>query len=323
MGIIPETMVSNHGITPWHRQGTVIDRYLTGAEALILGGLDWTVNEQEVFYAKQGMFGLTYEEIENRKVLVRSDDSEALAVVSNTYEVMQNSELGDIADQLGVNVTTCGSMLGGRWPFLACDLGESPKFDGQEGLHRWLLITTRHDGQGSFLIAGVNARPVCENTVLIALREGQLFYNITHRSGANERLAAAKAALVGIYNGYDEFDAEVERLLAVQVQPGGDINFSTAMEQVFGPRPEMGDDGSSRKQDNYDRRRREIVDIYLSDTCENIRDTGWGLLNAINEWEIHSQGATKGAKRDARTMSKTLRQQFPLTAKAQRVLVSA
>jgi len=42
----------------------------------------------------------------------------------------------------------------------------------------------------------------------------------------------------------------------------------------------------------------------VSETCENISGTGWGALNAVNEWEIHSQGAFKGAKRDALSMSR-------------------
>ena len=60
MGAIPEEMVSNSGMTPWHRTGLVVDRYLSAGDAYWMGGLDYEVSKVPILDAD------TYEEVPER-----------------------------------------------------------------------------------------------------------------------------------------------------------------------------------------------------------------------------------------------------------------
>jgi len=308
MGAIPETMMSNSGTTPWHGIGTVIDRFCTGREALHLGGIAWGVHKSSLY------LGGSYTPLETH-VALKTTDGAVLDVVSPKYEILQNTELADIADELDLSVQTCGQMWGGKFVWMLVDLGESPRFDGtDEAIHRWLLISTWH-GSGSFRIEGVNMRVVCENTLKIAVSGGELFHSIQHRSSAQERLAEAKAALVETYTAFDEFDAWAAGLMDKAYSR---VTFGEELLPALFPKP--ADDATDRVKANWMERRADMRRIFDGPTIGG-EQTAWHFLQTVNEYELHVQGNDKG--RQARIAGNWAKDNFPLTNKAARILVRA
>lgn len=326
MGATPEStsifgdMVSNGGTTPWHGIGTVIDESCDGRRALEIARLDWDVRKGVM------IDGETFEPIPQRFVL-KADfadgtsgtigvdgDTATPQVVSDTYEVLQNTELADIVDHLGLNVQTAGSMWGGRFVWMLADLGASPRFDGSgEDMHRWLLASTWH-GSGAFRIEGVNIRVVCENTLRMAQQGhgAQLFHSIRHTRNADLYLKEAKRALTETYQAFDEFDEWAASLMA---QP-----FTTedmrhiVVPAVFGPMPKA--DAGARAQRNAVEKRRALGNIWRSET---VAANKWGAIQAVNEYEQHIQG-TPSAQR---TATKFVNGDFPLTSKAQAAVLAS
>lgn len=328
-------MVSNSGLTPWHGIGTVIDEaYTSGQRALELARLDWDVRKGVL------IDGETFEPIDKRFVLkadvavrdaagqvVREWDAESREmrpaleavtvgvdsngagtpqIVSDTYEIIQNSALAETVDALSLNVQTAGTMYNGRLVWMLADLGESARFDGSgEDMHRWLLLTTDH-GNGPFRIHGVNVRVVCENTLSAAVSGGDMLHTIRHTSSAEERIADAREALTETYTAFDEFDAAVQKLI--------DQPYSTEqmrremMPAVFGPMPH-GPDASDRKRQAAATKRKAIGDIWRSDT---VQANKWGAVMAVNEYEQHIQGTPSFS----RTATKAVENDWPLTRKA-------
>ena len=327
MGATPEAasrfgdMMSNSGLTPWHGIGTVIDEaYTDGRRALELARLDWDVRKGVL------IDGETFDPIPSRHILkadVKVDTPEGVVrqaatigvddegvgvpqVVSDTYEIIQNSVLGDTIDALNLNVQTAGSMWDGRLVWMLADLGQSERFDGTgEDLHRWLLLTTSH-GDGPFRIHGVNVRVVCQNTLTAALNGGELMHTIRHTSSASERIQLAQEALAETFTAFDAIDEAIAELL--------DQPYSTEqmrremMPAVFGVIPQ-GDDVSDTIKRNAAERRLQVGKIWRSDT---VQANKWGAVMAVNEYEQHVQGKPSFA----RTAQKAIENDFPLTKRA-------
>lgn len=325
MGAIPETMMSNSGTTPWHGIGTVIDRFVDGAEALQLGGIDWTVSKVPLYtmasnpttgYLGQATPSSRTQQLDGY-VALQDSNGRDISVVSPKYEVLQNAELADIADTLGLNVQTCGQMWDGKFVWMLSDLGESPRFDGtDEAMHRWLLISTWH-GSGSFRIEGVNIRVVCENTLRIAQSGGELFHSIQHRSGAQDRLHEAKLALVETYTAFDEFDQWAADLMDKHVTRA---TFGDEVLPQILPKPDA--DASDRVRNNWMQRRAEVRNIFDGPTIGS-QETAWHFLQTVNEWELWHQGHGKDAtRRDKQTAQAKAwaNARFPLTNKAASIL---
>lgn len=319
MGATPENtsrfgdMVSNSGLTPWHAMGTVIDDpSLTATQALEIARLNWDVRKGVMIDAE------TFEPIPNRHLLKAdfadgtsatiglNDDGEGVPqIVSDTYEIIQNSVLAEMAEALGLTAETAGSMWDGRFVWLCVRLGESPRFDGAEKMHRWLLLSTWH-GSGTLQTWGVNTRPVCENTIQLGQSTGQLFHSIRHTSSAEERIEEAKQALVETYNAFDELDVEIAKLID-QPYTTQDMR-RELVPAVFGPMPQ-GEDVSERKLQAAADKRRQLRRIWDSDTCDTNK---WGAVMAVNEYEQHVQGKPSFE----RTARKFIQGDFPLTRKA-------
>lgn len=319
MGAIPETMMSNSGTTPWHGIGTVIDRTVDGTEALQLGGIDWSVSKVPL-YTVTDPFAPKLEDtfkLVDSNVALQDSNGRNLSVVSPKYEVLQNEELADITDTLGLNVQTCGQMWDGKFVWMLSDLGESPRFDGtDEAMHRWLLLSTWH-GSGSFRIEGVNIRVVCENTLRIAQSGGELFHSIQHRSGAHDRLHEAKLALVETYTAFDEFDQWAADLMDKHVTRA---TFGDEVLPQILPKPDA--DASDRVRNNWMQRRAEVRNIFDGPTIGS-QETAWHFLQTVNEWELWHQGHGKDAtRRDKQTAQAKAwaNARFPLTNKAASIL---
>ena len=326
MGAIPEEMVSNSGMTPWHRTGLVVDRYLTADDAYRLGGLDYEVSKAALLDAD------TYEEVPDRFQLkagypswhakyMEDGNKPRVAVgtkpqiVSSQYEVIENIVLADIADVLDVNIQTAGTMWNKSFAWMLADLGESPKFDGDELQHRYLLIATHH-GKGNLVIAGVNYRVVCENTFNLAMRSGEMFHTIRHSSQASHRITAAKIALEDTYLAFDAQDLVIARMMDREIN---DATFRNLVAQIAPQIPDSALENEivSTKAFNARAETREaLFSIWNSETVPE--KTAWTAYQAVNEYELHHHGHNKG--RQERMAAKLVKQDFPMSAKAEGIL---
>ena len=84
---------ANNRFVPWHGLGTPVEKAMTSAEALELGGLNWEVNPKPVF-TETGF------EIPNYKANIRSSDNSVLGIVTDRYKIVQNKEAFAFTDAL-------------------------------------------------------------------------------------------------------------------------------------------------------------------------------------------------------------------------------
>ena len=326
MGAIPEEMVSV-GETPWHRKGLVLpdDTVLTPADAYTLGGLDYEIIK------KQMLDGDTYQPIEGRYLLKRKV-TDALhdkiigkkpQIVSDRYEIIQNYEMVELVDELGLPVATAGTMFNSSMAWMLLDLGESIAFKGtEEATNRYLLVAAHH-GTGNFVVYVVTVRVVCQNTYDIATRFGDLRWSIKHTSSAQERLVEARQGLERAYRAMDEMDHEIIKLLDKDFRSSQWEMLRDTIQPQVHAKTGMKRNGEwgqlNTKAFNAAKETRKQLDlIWHNDNGTIPRQTAFHAIQAVNEYEQHYHG--HGKNRDQRMMTKFINADMPMTAKATKVV---
>jgi len=322
MGAIPEMMVSV-GETPWHRQGLVLpeDTVLTPADAYTLGGLDYTIIKKPL------LDGDTYQPIEGRYLLKRQV-TDALQdtmigtkpqIVSDRYELIQNYAIKEIVDDLGLPVTTAGTMFNSSMAWMLLDLGDSIAFRGtDEATNRFLLVATHH-GTGNFVIYVVTVRVVCQNTYDLATRFGDLRWTIRHTSSAQDRLAEARQGLERAYRAMDDMDVEIQQLMDTPFRESQwEMLLDTVQPKVVA-RPGVKPNGewgtiNKRAVNAAIESRLQMRKIWDNENGTIANQSAFHAIQAVNEYEQHYHG--HGKNRDQRMMAKFIKGDFPMTAKA-------
>lgn len=160
----------------WHGLGTIVENAPTPAEALKIAGLDWNVEQWNLYATNGGTnHGLATERvvIENTVANVRSDTRAVLGLVGEGYTPIQNAELADFCSLLAeqgdaVRVETAGSIRGGAkvWFLLR---GESFSVRGRRNaddvLSPYILASNGHDGGTALRLTPTSVRVVCSNTL--------------------------------------------------------------------------------------------------------------------------------------------------------------
>ena len=148
---------------PWHGLGTMVQEAPTSADALRLAGLDWEVKQRSI----QVCGGA---KIENFKANVRSTDGKVLGVVSDRYQIVQNTEAFSFTDELvggDVRYETAGSLQDGRKIWLLAKMPTRKVIDDE--VEPYLCFSNTHDGSGAIRVCMTPIRVVCNNTLNLAL----------------------------------------------------------------------------------------------------------------------------------------------------------
>lgn len=133
---------------PWHGLGVQVMDAPTSYDALILAGLDWQVEQYSV-YTSAG------DRIPGYKVNTRSTDHAPLGIVTDRYQVVQNSDAFKFTDDLlgeGVTYETAGSLQGGRKVWLLARMPEKYIIAGDE-IAPYLVVLNSHDGSSGVKVA--------------------------------------------------------------------------------------------------------------------------------------------------------------------------
>lgn len=326
MGAIPEMMVSV-GETPWHRQGLVLpdDTVLTPASAYTLGGLDYKIVKSTMIDSQ------TYEPIPGRFLLKR-EVTDALhdtmigtkpQIVSDRYEIIQNREIVDLVDELGLPVTTAGTMFNSSMAWMLLDLGESVAFAGtEEATNRFLLVATHH-GTGNFVVYVVTVRVVCQNTYDFATKTGDMRWSIRHSSSAQDRLIEARQGLERAYRAIDDMDRDIMELLDRPFRESQWDLLVDAIQPSVAPREGEKRNGewgviNTKAVNAAAETRRQLDLIWMNDNGTIPRKSAFHAIQAVNEYEQHYHGHRKN--RDQRMMTKFIKADMPMTRTAERLV---
>ncbi len=285
------------GDMPWHREGVALQDPPDVRTGIVAAGLDWQVQKTDLFSHDQkkipGIYGMT-----------RSDTNVVLGVVKNDYSILQNTNAFAFFDPLirdgSLHLETAGALGQGEivWVLAQLTKGREIRPKKDDLVNRYLLLSNSHDGSAAVHVKFTPIRVVCQNTLTMALSEGNAL-KIKHRGDMDKHLAAAQElvqksiadydALSKHYQGMVEYELnsnKVEKYFA-RLYPVPDLSVIQTPEQFYKREANL------RAQDEL---------FYMFENGIGVRElkiegTLWAAYNAVTEFIDHPKDYKLGDNR--------------------------
>lgn len=294
----------------WHGLGQVLERYPTIEEARQIAHPWEPISEPlyrrvpTIVTHDEGGSTTTslteeYEEVEGFVASVRSDDGTTLGVNSDTYEIVTNKVLYEIAEAIegeakgSVQLETGGSLKGGKKVWLLIRLRDPLviRSDGGTATIPYYGLQNAHDGSGALRGQATMTRIVCDNTAqmadLDATARGTEFV-FRHTRSVRDRIEEAKDALAGWRHSVNEYQRFSDLLLTPDYYVTAEQAARFIEEFIPMPPPHT---VSERVVNNVETARAQLQCILYGETCESISHTAYGLLQASVEYVEHYRKA--------------------------------
>jgi len=293
------------GETPWHGYGSRVHDDATLDDWRIAAGLNWEVDERTVYYSRQVptvVGGNDFDlknvptPIENRKVLVRTDNQEPLGIVGKGYHVVQPEQVMDFYKELieanGFQMDTAGSLMDGKRIWALARIGESTRIFGQDKIDGYVLLATSYDSSMATTCQFTSVRVVCNNTLEWATQDGKGAFKIAH----NKKFDAdeAKGALGLTKETWELYEQQVNKLANTHVDLETALAFFTAV---------LGKDAITITEDGkpaYSPTFQKMFAAYERSPGANLKSahhTAWGLVNAVTFYQDHMAKTSKSGSR--------------------------
>ena len=265
----------NGRFVPWHGLGTPVQQALTSAEAIKVAGLDWRVEAKPIFTDNNI-------EIPGYKANTRDMDNKVLGIVSDRYQIVQNSQAFDFTDSLigeGCTYETAGSLMDGKRIFLLAKMPER-KILGDE-VDPYICFTNSHNGMGAIQVCMTPIRVVCNNTLNLALNSASRKWSTKHMGDMDSKLSEAKYTLRLANEYMDNLAVTAEQLANT---PVSDSEIIKIVEELF----PINENDSERKKANIQEARNQFMVCMVAPDILKFKNTAWGVINAASDWMSHT-----------------------------------
>lgn len=264
-------------------------------QAMVQAGLDWGVSLGTMYVNHLTPDGVQRIEVPERYAVQRTDTGYAVGVVGERYEPLTPREQAEWTDVLvqagasgiaGMGVTKDGGMGCRTYTVVEVGDGYRPAGMEDENLRVFLFTSNAFDGSTAFRASLAAWRMACINGLHINVRDLTSTWSIRHTSTMKERMELAQAAVRKAAGWGEALVVDAEELLAIPVAVDAGVE---ALQDLFPvPEPEYDDSGAqtnARAITNAVKRQELVTETWLTaDDLANIRSTGYGLLQAVAEW---------------------------------------
>jgi phage/plasmid-like protein (TIGR03299 family) len=294
----------------WHGLGQLMTTGASIEEWQKQAGMDYKVQRSVIRYATERDITTPdqFRTVDDKHVLFRSDTGAALGVVSDSYKVVQPTEVleffRDWAAHGGLTIESAGVLFGGRRYFATAKLSDAVSVDGgRDTIVPYALLSTSADGSLATECRWTTVRTVCNNTLTMA-RKGAAAFKVSHRS-----VFVADDARAVVESAHEEFGAfmTAARYLATTKMNAKDAEDMT-LQLLMKTNEEV-----TRASAGFNR----IMGLFngqgLGSNFETAHDTAWGWLNAVTEYVDHH---SRTRSEENRTASALWGQGDALKAKA-------
>lgn len=285
------------GERPWHGlgqklpEGEPIEVWLKEAQ------LEWHLKRLPVQYLVEGKLNT----MDDRFVLVRSDTSKALSIVSGDYRIVQPKEVlefyRDLMEDHGYALETAGALNGGRKVWALAKTGKTETADGNGGdeIAAYVLLATSCDKTLATTAAFTSIRVVCQNTLFFAIDDIKTGkrpqVKVPHNFSFDPKRVKIKLGLID-----EAWDAFMKKVKKMATRPMEKEEASSFIEALFGKKDDK--PLSSKAQREYE----TILSLFSSAPGQDLataKDTLWGAVNAVTYYTDHVRGRTAGDRMDS------------------------
>ncbi|MFE6222996.1 DUF932 domain-containing protein [Streptomyces sp. NPDC057854] len=262
----------------------------------------WTAEERPLYVGGSGPYPKNWaEEVSGRKAIVRSDTGDVMGIFRDGYQPHQYGEwlLDNVASILDADlqVGSAGLLRGGAVAWVSVEMPDTVETPEGVEFRPFLLACTSFDGSIATTYKEVVTSVVCDNTMSAALREDGATVKVRHSSQSLTRIQSVRDALGIVHKISEDFQAEVSRLTAVQVD---DVMWERIVKELV-PMPD--DPVQSKRAATMATTKREVM-MRLWRHDERVAPwagTAFGAWQAFNTYGQH-EGIVRGMSRQERNM---------------------
>lgn len=297
-------MTTTKNRSAWIKAGTAVEA-TSAREVIQQAGLDWTVHLHEMqAYVDSSVNALEsvrdYYPIENKRAVLRvnkDNKNQVIGVVGKNYKPFQNEEvfgsLDTLIDSGEARYTAAGEYDGGAKVWMLMALPREMEIIGDPHA-AFLLARTSHDGSGSVMIRPIIERLGCSNQInrVFKAKNKAHTYTLRHTSNAQLSISEMQNLLDLTYTSVDEYSNLANHLLQRDADRAKALAFFKrvwALPAHIEHSPiELLSKGEKNARARANNARHKAMTIFTeSETQENIRNTEFGLWQAVIEYADH------------------------------------
>lgn len=180
--------------------------------------------------------------------------------------------------------STCCMMYGGRQVVMGFELPDGIQVGGMpdEEVRIWLVVRTSYDKSTTTSAHWSTIRPVCANTVRAGLAQKFAHYQIKKTKNADLKVKMAQEVLGLVVDFEAAAEAEFDALLKIHVSDGA---FERMCKEMWGPQEIPGVEPDKGAQTTWDKKFEQLRNLFsVADTTANVRNTGYGMVQAVTEY---------------------------------------
>lgn len=272
------------GETPWHGLGKKVPRQTSAEDMIRAANLDWVMFTQPASGAVQDAKGLWSRRRLMREPVGPEREPVEFGLVGKRYVVVQNRDAFQFFDPLldtGVaTLESAGALHHGEVVWIQARVTKAYEIEVGDEVRPFVLLSTRHDGEGAVNVRFSLTRVVCQNTLNVATKAAKAAYSIPHTGRPAERLRDAGVKVLTKL--IDETMDRATRIFDSMRQHDMD---NEAIREFMGsiyepPKPRDGAATTVRRVSMWDRIE-ERLKAQAAGADSAGGETLWGLYNAI------------------------------------------
>lgn len=267
--------MSNNGrIATWSNVGTDVKGIRTLETVLKKSGLDYNVVKLPLYTGDNKDISVS-----GRVATVRDTDNKVYGIVSENYEVCQNSDAFDFVNSIknDIEFVRAGETKSGLVYIIA--RSESMQILG-DTFRPYIIFQNGHNGGYSIKAAISPLRIICQNQFTMAFKESSNTVNIRHTSTMSDKLDEAKTVLQSVSNHMKTMSNEAEKYASIKVTTD---QVTKVIDSIFPINADM----STRAVNSAESKRMAFRAAYDHDDNSNFRGTMWGIINASSDYITH------------------------------------
>lgn len=284
----------SHKEVAWHTLGTIVENAMTSEEAIHLANLDYEIKKDRVglLYPDEITGKTKAKVIHNQFATYRDDTKDIFGIVSDRYEVVQNTTVFQFMDSIvgkdKAIYETAGALGNGEVVFITAKLPYHIRISGNDVIENYLVVSNGHDGKTSVNIFLTPIRVVCQNTLALGLNRSKLTINLKHTQGVNFKLEDAYKILNITSTITSETQDLLQKLSKVKVTDERVDNYFKSLVLSKDEYLQLVNDKLKIENASFisTRKKNVINDIYkyyqIGVGQEGIQGTAYGAYNAVN-----------------------------------------
>ncbi len=281
------------GEVPWHGQGNRVPPNVSSDQMIRAAELDWEVEARPARGAKpetNSRGDKTYSRYEVMRLprQKKHEQEVLLGLVSGRYRPLQNSEafqfFDPIVDRKSATYETAGALGEGERVWVMAKMPGDIEVVRGDSCQKYLLLANSHTGKASVIVKFTAVRVVCQNTLIMAMEDGQSAFRVRHSKKVNERLDEVSELVAAANNVYKRAAERFKLLAATKIKDKQMLQ--TYLAALF-PKsaPQKKDGTHSPKWDHVTALFEKSPDLQLP----GVKGTLWAAYNAVTRFEDYRE----------------------------------